>query len=61
MNVQPISTAPRDGTVIRLCSIVDGQGVIIINGHWNGHFWVVEDGIWTEANDCGPTHWGENV
>jgi len=68
---QDISTAPKDGRVIRLSWFDDGKPQEWFNMQWghiqqNGLFpentgmWVSPDGSMTwngDAEDGGPTHW----
>ena len=69
---QPIATAPRDGTIVDLTWMDDGEAQEIWPMQWghiqrNGLFapgvtgmWIVPDGslTWTEHDPAGaPTHW----
>lgn len=70
MGWQPIETAPRDGTVVHLTWMDDGEPQEVWPMQWghiqrNGLFpgvtgmWVATDGsvTWKESVDAGPTHW----
>lgn len=69
---QPISTAPKDGTLIEITALEDDGTVFEIwpmqwmaiqrNGLFPGAvgMWTTPDGgiTWNGApDDCGPTHW----
>lgn len=67
---QPIDTAPKDGTLVRLCWMDDGLAndqVIMQWGHiqQNALFpgkvgmWVAKNGVmtWNDDGEGGPTHW----
>lgn len=67
---QPIETAPKDGSLIRLTWMDNGEPQDIWPMQWghiqrNGLFpgkngmWVTSDGsaTWNDDGDGGPTHW----
>lgn len=58
---QPIKTAPRDGTVIEV--MADGIAASVMFWDAAEHCWIEADGpcIWSEGDDCGPTHWRPTV
>lgn len=61
MNLNPISTAPRDGTQIVVGALLEGLIIMSRPAYWSGDRWKLADGYgyWTERDDCGPTHWSE--
>lgn len=51
MNWQPISTAPKDGTLILTCDAYHSMAVLYWRHqlkHWDNCF---------DLEDCEPTHW----
>lgn len=71
MNWKDISTAPRDGSVVKLCWFEGEDGPFdVCNMYWSGGctnglfpdvvgMWesAGKDFTWTEHNGGGPTHW----
>lgn len=67
LGFEPIDSAPRDGRAIEV--VADGFGPFLMS--WNqfgsnqiaqpgerGIWWGRDGGFtWSEADDCGPTHW----
>lgn len=57
-----ISRAPRDGTVVRLCNIEQGEPTTIVDMYWDDSVgkWKDPDSFWHwSQDDCGPTHYSK--
>jgi len=58
--LQPIDTAPTDGTVIHIYAIEGDVVVISMLAQWGADEWVHpsdSECTWTLRDGCGPTHW----